>query len=167
MSLRCLLAMMQIRILEQHPLKDIDGYWAECAYDESGRRIRVEVSGPALVRLQRFEADLADVLEQAILFALRSGQCEGTVDVSGESPTERHLTVIFRSRQEEGRRKSFPPQPILSFWIHNQAWEIRLTADGYEYRSNTEQPWQQGTPPGATEMQIAILFAKLSGTGRS
>jgi hypothetical protein len=156
--------MSEIQIIKQGKLPDSDGYWANCAYDDTERRLRVSISGETVIRFKQFEVNLADIFETAVLFALRSGQREGEVDVSAGNPAERHLEVIFRGRQDEAGQMTHPR--TLSLWLNNQVIEIRQMAEGYEYRSDAQQPWEPGTPPGSTEMQIALLFAKTGETGK-
>ena len=156
--------MSQIQIIEQGRLRDIDGCWATCAYDDTDARLRVSISGEALIRLKQFEVGLEDIFEAAVLFALRSGQRDGEVHVSSGNPAERHLEVIFRARQDEASDMTHPR--TLTLWLNNQVIEIRQMAEGYEYRSDAEALWERGTPPGSTEMQIALLFAKTGETGK-
>ena len=156
--------MSEIQIIDQGKLQDSGGCWANCAYDDTEQRLRVSIFGEAMFHLKQFEVGLGDIFEAAVLFALRSGQREGEVLVTAGSPAERYLEVIFRGRQEEAGQLTHPR--ILSQWMNNQVIEIRQTAEGYEYRSDVQQPWEPGTPPGLTEMQIALLFVKTGETGK-
>ena len=156
--------MSEIQITEQGELPDSNGYWAKCSYDDTESRFQVSVTGEAMIRLKEYEVSLGDIFEAAVLFALRSGQREGQVQVSAGNPAARHLEVIFRERREDSAEMTHPR--ILSLWLNNQVIEIRQMPEGYEYRSDPQQFWESGTPPGSTEMQIALLFAKTGETGK-
>jgi hypothetical protein len=149
--------MGQVKVVEGGRLQDKDGYWALCSYDDSKNRIKVIVSGQAANLLMKFpNVELTTIYEDAVLFALQKGQCNGEVLVAAESPAERHLKVIYKTSPR------IVPDRVINLWLNNSPWQVRRTPNGYEYRSNPSEEWQLGIPPGSAELDISVTFAKLS-----